>query len=118
MRDRAEQAVQGRSTNVFDCFHSTCSHPFQGNGKLSYGVIKSLLPLKLEDLNINGNILGDTYAFYGADIGESVLAWFNADFRYIGLLISIIFMFVFYNSYYYYYRLFSFVFKSSLFYLH
>lgn len=116
LKQRAEKSVQGRSTNVFNLFHLTCTHPFQGNGVLTYGIFKSLLPLKTDDLNINGNILGDTYFFKGADVGESVLSWFNADFRYIGLLLSIVFMFIFYSSYYYYYRIFSRIFKSPLFY--
>lgn len=117
LEKKAELSIQGRSTNVFDCFHSSCTHSFQGNGLLTMYVLKSMLPLKQSDLNINGNILGDTYVSKGADIGESVLAWFNADFRYWGLILAVLFMFVFYYSYYFYCKIFTKVFKSPLFYL-
>ena len=117
LEKKAEQFIQGRSTNVFDCFHSSCTHSFQGNGLLTMFVLKSMLPLKQSDLNVNGNILGDTYVGKGTDIGESVLAWFNADFRYWGLILAVLFMFIFYYSYYYYYKVFAKAFKSPLFYL-
>lgn len=117
LEERSEKYIKGRSTNVFDCYHSSCTHPFQGNGLLTLFVLKSILPLKQSDLNINGNILGDTYASKGVDIGESVLAWFNADVRYWGLILSILFMFVFYYSYYFYYKVFAKAFKSPLLYL-
>lgn len=117
LEERSEKFIQGRSTNVFVCFHSSCIHPFQGNGLLTMFILKSMLPLKQSDLNINGNILGDTYVSKGADIGESVLAWFNADFRYWGLILAILFMLTFYYSYYLYYKVFAKAFKSPLFYL-
>lgn len=117
LKKSVEKTIQGRSTNVFDCFHSSCTHSFQGNGLLTMYVLKSILPLKKDDLNIDGNILGDMYVGKGADIGESVLAWFNADFRYWGLILAVLFMFIFYYSYYYYYKVFTKAFKSPLFYL-
>ena len=94
LQERVAQYTHGRSTNVFDALNSSCEHPFQGNGLLSYYVLVSVLPLNTEQLGSNGNILGDVYAFKGADIGESILTWFNADLRYWGILMTAAFMII------------------------
>lgn len=105
--------VKGRSLNVFYCFDYTNTRPFQGEGLLTYYVIKSLLPLNAKDLGVNGNILGDTYVFKGADVGESILTWFNADFRYIGIVMALFFYLVIFYSFFFYYNFFGKLFNNK-----
>lgn len=89
--DGVNNYIKGRSLNVFKCFDYTCKRAFRGHGELSAMILLSLLPLNADAFDVNGNILGDVYVFKGADIGESILAWFNADFYCIGILLAVIF---------------------------
>lgn len=114
IKEYSDTYVKGRSLNVFYCFDDTNTKSFQGEGLLTYYVIKSLLPLNAGDLGINGNILGDTYLYKGADVGESILTWFNADFRYIGIFFALFFYLVIFYSYFFYYNLFGKLFNNKV----
>ena len=102
-----DEYIKGRSLNVFNCLDYTCKRVFRGNGELSAMILFSLLPLNADALGFNSNILGDVYVFKGADIGESILAWFNADFYGVGIVLAAFFYFIAIYSFYKYYSFLS-----------
>lgn len=103
--DEGYQIYKGRSLNVYQTLHWATTNNFRGDGKLTIMVFKYLFPRKIHDSK-EGNILGDTYLGKGADIGESVLAWYIADWGSVGLLITIIHFIVILVLWYLYKTLF------------
>lgn len=103
----ADYYIKSRSLNVFNCLDYTCKRVFRGNGELSSMILFSLLPLNADALGFNSNILGDVYVFKGADIGESILAWFNADFYGVGIVLAVFFYLIAIYSFFKYYSLLS-----------
>ena len=82
------ESYKGRSLNVYQAFHWACTKEFRGGGKLTWMVIKYIIPQRISNTD-EGNILGDVYAFKGADIGESTLTWYVADWGLFGVFVAI-----------------------------
>lgn len=80
---------QERSLNVYQALHWACTKEFRGDGKLTLMVYKYAIPQFMGKEN-EENILGDVYLGKGADIGESILTWYIADWGIRGVIVAII----------------------------
>lgn len=105
------QMYKARSLNVYQAFQWACTKDFRGEGRLTLMVYKYLIPQFLNPKE--GNILGDVYFGKDADIGESLLTWFVADWGIIGVLVTILHFFVVVNIWILYNIFFRYLFKDK-----
>ncbi|MGY3213777.1 hypothetical protein [Mucilaginibacter sp. HD30] len=100
-----------RTLGLYTALHWACTRSFRGNGELTFMIFQYLVP---QNLKISeANILGDTYQGKGADIGESVLTWYVADWDWIGVIAAILHFVLMFFIWKYFCNVFRFIFKDN-----
>lgn len=111
--EKAQKYKDGRSLNVYDALDWAASRTeYRGEGHLTTIVLSYIIPQKARN---DGNIMGDKMMFKGADIGESVLAWYTLDWGvFLGPIIAILHNYLLIFCLYFFIGFFNKFFKSSI----
>lgn len=97
IKERVEAYQNGRSMNLYNAFDWACISEWKGDGQMTWAIFRYIIPQRMIH-DQWGNIMGYQMSGGGekADVAESILSWFVADYGpIIGPIIAVLyFMFI------------------------
>lgn len=111
--EQTEDYQETRSLNVYDATDWAASRTeYRGEGYLTGIILRYIIPQRMRK---DGNIMGDMMKGKGADIGESVLAWYILDWGVVaGPIAAVLHSFLFFIAVFKFGLFFNRFFRSSV----
>lgn len=113
MQEKIDRYQDNRSLGCYNVFDWTCNAEYRGNGYMTWLIFRYVIPQRAQAGD--GNIVGDKMIGKGADVAESILAWFVLDYGFIiGPIVAVLYQILICILLFYFGHLFSILFDNSL----